>query len=375
MRIAFNAQRLAGQRLGVGRYIEYMLRHWAGLLRDGEDISLFVRQPLEPDLSGLHPRIRPVLLRSRLSGIPWENIHLPGAAAGHDVLFCPAYSGPWRYRGRTVVATHSVNEAVPGLHTWMYRQTYARLFRHCARQATRVIVPSIAIQEAVIAHYGVDAGRVVVIPQGADDAFKPVTDVATLRAVRTRFFGADRPYLLFVGKASARRNIPMLVRAFAELRHTHRIPHGLLLFGPQTEGLPLADLCRELGVATDVVQTDGKVEHHTDLVPIYGAADVFVHPSELEGWSITTVEAMACGTPVIAADRGGLGEITRGHALTLETPSVDALVDAIRRVLSDDQLREDLKRRSRARGLQLGWSAITARTLDVVREVGAGGAD
>jgi glycosyltransferase involved in cell wall biosynthesis len=315
-------------------------------------------------------RIHPVLLESRLSGIPWENVRLRGPAARHDVLFCPAYSGPVNYPGPMVVATHSVNELMPGLHTWTYRQTYARLFRHCARKAERVIVPSAAIHEAVVSHYGVPEERVVVIPQGADDAFQPVTDDAVLRAVRHRYFGADRPYLLFVGKASARRNIPMLVRAFAELRTTHKIPHGLLLFGPQTEGLPLSDLCRELGVADDVVQTDGVVDHHTDLVPIYAAADVFVHPSELEGWSITTVEAMACGTPVVAADRGGLGEIARGYALMMEQPSVEALVSSVGRVLNDDTLRADLRRRSRERGLQLTWSSIARKTLQVIRDVG-----
>jgi glycosyltransferase involved in cell wall biosynthesis len=162
----------------------------------------------------------------------------------------------------------------------------------------------------------------------------------------------------------------MLVRAFAELRRTRMIPHGLLIFGPQADGPPLADLCRELGISDHVVQTDGKVDHHTELVPIYAGADVFVHPSEQEGWSITTVEAMACGTAVVAADRGGLGEVARGHALMIPDPSVDALVQAIGAVLEDDALKADLQRRARERGKELSWSAITRRTLDVVREVG-----
>lgn len=371
LRIAFNGQRLAGQRLGVGRYIEYMLRHWAHLVRPDEEITVYVRRPLEDDLLTLHSQIRPELLASRMSGIPWENLRLRGPASRNDVLFCPAYSGPINYRGRMVVANHSVNEVIPGLHTWTYRQTYARIYRHCARRAERVIVPSVSIRDAMVEHYKVSAERVVVIPQGADDAFQPVTDPAVLRQARERFFGRDRPYLLFVGKCSVRRNIPMLVRAFAELRSTHHIPHGLLLLGPQTEGLSLADLCRELGVTEHVVQTDGKVAHHTDLVPIYSAADVFVHPSEFEGWSITTVEAMACGTPVVAADRGGLAEVARGHAMMIE-PSVDALVDAIKHVLEDDALREDLRHRSRARGQALNWRSMTKRTLDVVRDAATG---
>lgn len=369
LRIAFNGQRLAGQRLGVGRYVEYMLRHWAGQLREEEEVSLFVRRPISDDLDRLSPRIRPVLLASSMSGIPWENVHLRRPAARHDVLFCPAYTAPIGYRGRMVVATHSVNEAQPGASTWLHAQSYARLHRHCARRADAVIVPAEVTRTAVIEHYDVPAERIAVVPQGADDAFQPLADPDLLREVRARYFGRDRPYILFVGKCSVRRNIPNLLRAFAELRRTRRIPHGLLLFGPNQDDLPLTEICRELGIAGDVAQTNGEVAHHVDLVPIYSAADVFVHPSEYEGWSMTTVEAMACGAAVVAADRGGLGEVARGHALMVPEPTVEALADAIGRVLEDVALRQDLRRRARERGKALSWKEMTKRTLDVLRSV------
>jgi glycosyltransferase involved in cell wall biosynthesis len=161
----------------------------------------------------------------------------------------------------------------------------------------------------------------------------------------------------------------MLLRAFAQVKRDAKIPHGLLLFGPNPNNLPLAELCAELGITDDVVQTDGAVDDHSELVPIYNAAEVFVHPSEYEGWSMTTVEAMACGAAVIAANRGGLGEAANGHALMLDAPSVDSLADALRRVLSDDALRTDLKRRAFLRGSALRWQETTQQTLDVLRAV------
>lgn len=372
MQIAFNGQRFAGQRFGVGRYLEYMLRYWRGMLTADEAVSVFLRRPPDADLQALGPRIHPVLLESSMSGIPWENLRLRGPASRHDVLFCPAYTAPIGYRGRLVVATHSVNEVQSAAHSALYRQTYSRLHRHCARIADAVIVPAESTRNEVIEHYGVAPERIAVIAQGADDVFQPIDDPAVLRAAREQFFGADRPYILFVGKGSARRNIPMLVRAFAALRSSRGIPHGLVLFGPNAPDFALDRLCAELGISNDVVQTDGKVARHADLVPIYGAADVFVHPSEFEGWSMTTVEALACGTAVIAADRGGLGEVARGHALMIADPSVDALVDAIGRVLGDDGLRQDLRRRARARGAALRWEMTTGETLEVVRRVAAG---
>lgn len=367
MKIAFNGQRLAGQRFGVGRYVEYLLRHWSNELAGDEELSVYVRQPVEIALEQLSPRIKFILLRSDSSGLVWENLRLGPAAGKHDVLFCPAYTAPVNYRGRLVVATHSVNETEPGAHTWMYRQTYARLHKHCARIADAVIVPGSATRQAVIGRYGVERDRVFVVHQGADDAFQPIADPAILAGARKQFFKTDRPYILFVGKCSDRRNIPMLIRAFALLRKEKAIPHGLVLFGPAQDPDGLRELCRELGVDDDVIQTDGKIEHHHELAPIYAAADVFVHPSENEGWSMTTVEAMACGVAVVAADRGGLGEVARGHALMIRSLSPESLAQAIGNVLDDPDLRKRLQVSGRARGASLRWSEIARQTLDVVR--------
>jgi len=370
MRIAFNGQRLAGQPFGVGRYLEYLLRYWNEQLADDEELSLFLRQPLSDKLERAWPRVRTVVLESNMSGLPWETLRLGPAAGDHDVLFCPAYSAPLGYDGPLVVATHSVNETEPNAHSWMYRQTYARLYKHCARRADAVIVPGERTRKAVEEHYGVPDERLHIVHQGADEAFHPMDDQPELLSkTRKRFFGSDRPYLLFVGKGSPRRNIPMLIEAFARIRKEGPWPHGLLLFGPYKGDVPFEKLCKDLGVEGDVVQTEGIIDKHSDLAPIYAAADIFIHPSENEGWSMTTTEAMAAGTAVIAADRGGLGEVARGHAYMIE-PSVNSLADAIQSVLSDDALRAELRRKARARGEALRWDKIAQQTLDVVRDVG-----
>lgn len=370
MRIAFNAQRLTGQSFGVGRYIEYLIRHWARMLDEADELTILLRSPLAQDLGPLGDNVHLEVLASNLSGIPWENLHLRRVAARHDVLFCPAYTAPIGYRGPLVVATHSVNETEATAHDWRYRQTYARLHRHCARNADAVIVPGAKTRAAVIDAYKVPESKVHIVHQGADDAFHPNIDPVLLSATRARFFGDDRPYILFVGKGSPRRNIPMLIDAFARLRKSGGFPHGLVLFGPYMGEIPLTELCRELGVEADVVQTDGVIDRHSDLAPVYAAADVFVHPSENEGWSMTTVEAMACGVAVIASKRGGLGEVADGHAYMLDPPTVDSLAEALRNVLTDTGLRKDLQYRARERGKALRWDIIARQTLDIVRAAG-----
>jgi Glycosyltransferase len=375
VRIAFNGQRLAGQRLGVGRYIEYMLRYWSEMLGSSDEVTVFLRREIEPAALaylGLSDNITTKVLPPDISGVPWESLRLGPAARGMDVLFCPAYSAPLTL-GKTplVLANHSVNEMQPGAHKWWYNYTYSKLYRHNAMRADMVIAPCETTKSDIVAYYGIPPEKIAVVPQGSDDCFRPMDDPDRLARVRTRFFGANRPFVLFVGKCSTRKNAPMLIRAFARAKREHKLPHGLLLFGPNPDNLPLAELCSELGVTDSVVQVDGKVRDHSDLVEIYNAAEVFVHPSEFEGWSMVTVEALACGTPVIAANRGGLGEITRGHALMLDPPSVDSLADALYRVLSDDELRQSLSEKAAKRGAEFRWSDTSRRTLDVVRAVAA----
>jgi len=371
MRIAFNGQRLAGQRLGVGRYIEYLLRYWSEML-DDDEVSLFLRRPLEDDAReylALSPQIDPTVISPDLPGIAWENLRLRGPASKTDVLFCPAYTAPAAYRHPLVVATHSANEVVPGAHSWRYRQTYVRLYRASARAADAVIVPAEVTKQDVVETLGLREDRTFVVPQGADDAFAPMTDEEQLEAVRRRYFGSNRPYILFVGKCSVRRNIPLLIRAFAKLRHDRKLPHGLLLFGPNVANLPLLDLVRELGLTDDVVQTDGKITDHRELVPIYNAADVFAQPSLYEGWSMTTVEALACGTAVVAANRGGLAEAVAGHGLMLDDVTEDTLADAIELVATNGEVRRDLERKAVERGKSLRWEDTARLTLEVVRLV------
>jgi glycosyltransferase involved in cell wall biosynthesis len=339
------------------------------MLHDDDQVTLFLRQPLDAaslEYLDLPDRIRPVVLRPDMPGIPWENVRLRFPAAAHDVLFCPAYTAPVFYRRPLVVATHSVNEIEHGAHSWRYRQTYARLYRHSANEADAVIVPAETTRRDVERVLGVPAERIHVVPQGADDSFVPMDDAEALAAVRRGFFGEDRPYILFVGKCSVRRNIPLLLEAYARLRR-EGIPHGLVLFGPNVADLPLEQLAADLGVEADVVQTDGVVTDHHDLVPIYNAADVFVHPSLYEGWSMTTVEALACGTAVVAANRGGLADAVAGHGLLLDELTVSSLADAIGSVLRDDDLRRELERKAFERGRTLRWRQTTQQTLDVLR--------
>jgi glycosyltransferase involved in cell wall biosynthesis len=369
MHVGFDGQRLYGQRLGVGRYIEYLLNHWSAQLHANETCTLFLRKQLPPgDPVTLLP-FRTRVLAPALSGILWQNTVLRAAASSTDVLFCPSYSMPLTYRGHCVVAIHSVNELHPGTHPWWYRLTYTPIYRRSARRADRVIVPSQSTKDDIQSQYGIEDDKIDIIPQGADDAFRPIDDARVLRDTRVRFLGADRPYIVFVGKLSQRRNIPTLLRAFARLRAEHDVPHALLLVGPNHVDLPLGKIVSELGLQHDVVQTDGRFASHLEVPPIYNAADMYVNASSYEGFSMTLVEALACGIPVVGVNRSAVKEIAEGAAVLLDELSEETLADAMWTVLSTPSLRADLRRNALQRATRYRWQNCALATLNVLRSV------
>jgi glycosyltransferase involved in cell wall biosynthesis len=370
MIIGFNARRLVGQRLGIGRYIEYITTNWSKMLEPDERVKLFVREPFDTREFGLSDRFEVEHLRPKLHGFVWENALLaPAAKKECDVLFCPNYMLPFTYGRKSVVVIHSANEVWPGTHEWWYRYTYTPTYKSSCRRATRVIVVSESTSEDVQACYGIPAEKIDIVPPGADDVFRPLDDEAALRAARLKWLGADRPFIVWVGKLSQRRNIPILLEAFARLKRSRDIPHALLLFGPNHLGLPLERLTRELGIADDVVQTDGTLERHSDLVPVYNAADAFVSASSYEGFSLTMVEAMACGTPVVAVNRAAQREIVDGAGMLIDDATPELLAEAMGRVLNEPSLAEGMRSRGVERARHFRWENTARETLDVLRKV------
>ena len=372
MNIGVSAWRLAGQRLGIGRYIEYLLKHWTTMLRVDERVAVFVHEPFDRSALNLSDAFSARVIRPRLKNAIWENLLLPRAAAGVDVLFGPSYTLPLTYRGRSVVAIHSVDEVQPGALSRWHQLTYSQKYRLSAQHADKVVVNSRSVGDRVRDIYGIPEEKIEVVWLGADGAFQPIDDEELLKAPRTRYFGYDRPYVLFAGGLSMRRNVPMLIEAFAAVRREHRLPHGLLFVGPNRDNIPVASLAETFGVGDSVVQDDGKFSAHGQLAAIYNAADLYVLPSSSDGFSLTLAEALSCGTPVITVNRAALGEVAHGYALTIDEPELGALADAMRRVLTDGDLSRQLRLKSRERGCQLRWERTAQRTLDVLREVAAG---
>jgi len=178
-----------------------------------------------------------------------------------------------------------------------------------------------------------------------------------------RRYGLEGPFLLSVGSLEPGKNRERLLQAFARLQ-ARGLKHTLVVAGQRAwryEGE--APLARRLGLA-DSVRFLGHVPQ-ADLPALYSAADLFVFPSLYEGFGLPALEAMACGTPVVASNVSALPEVVGDAALQVSPLDVEALADAIERLLRDDRLRADLRERGLERARQFSWEKAARRTAEV----------
>src|SRR5581483_7084223 len=341
MVLGVDASRAVGRRTGVGRYLEHLLSAWSGRDLPFERVRVFSPAPL-PGVALGEP-LRAEVLPSGSAGLRWQATRLRGAARGVDVLFS-SYTLPPGFAGRSVVGNLGIYEGALAIPGWRSR-LHSRHMAWSARRATRVIANSESTKADVVRFYGVAAERIDVVWPGVAPCFRPAgpDEAESLAGAAERWLGRRGPYLLFVGKLSARRNVPALLQALASTRRSH--PElALLLVGPNTTGLPVAELASEHGL-------DGAVRHvdhldHEQLAPLYRGALAFVLPTTHEGFSFTIPEALASGAPVLTVEHAALHEAGLAEAcLVVERPTPEALAAALGRLVDEPALRETLGRR------------------------------
>ena len=291
--------------------------------------------------------------------------------ARSDVLFAPNFVPPPTRARRLVVTVHDLAfRRFPETAPHSTRAWLAHIERTLAR-ADRIIAVSESTRRDLLELYRVEAARVPVIPLGVDrSVFRPQPE-EVVREVRTRF-GIDGPYVLYVGGIEPRKNLPNLVRATAGLRAdvTLVVAGAGVRWNPEGTGLleqALGSLPPE--IRRRVVQT-GYVSE-PQKVALLSGAEALVYPSRYEGFGLPLLEAMACGTPVVASDVGGLSYTVEDGVTGFLVPDRDpkALADRICDILNDEVFRDQLGAQARLVALRYSWQHIADCIVDVYREV------
>ena len=365
MILGVNGIRLVVKRSGVARAIEAILRNLDVLEHPFTDIRVYTPKPLDSDTylpRGAHN----VVLPSRLPFALWEQVTLPRAHGNQGLLLCPSYVSPLFARCPTFLIHHGSYEGYPQAFDWWTLNKARAIYTLSAWTATGVSTVSEYSRQDMKRYYRIAPERVAVVPEGVDtDLFRPLHDPEGMSAWRTSVFGEDVPFITYVGKPTERRNLSALIRAYAQLRRDHGLPHRFLIVGADLPGTsPFRQVIEELGIGP-LVTVIGHATH-AEMVKVYNAASLFIYPSSYEGFGMPVLEAMACGAPVITLDNTAFPEFAGGIAHLLPDARIETLVTGMREVLADSSLRARMAEEGPKRAAGYDWRVVTRKYLDLM---------
>lgn len=281
------------------------------------------------------------------------------------VLFVPSHVVPLLHPRRTVVTVHDLGYLqYPQAHT-----KASRLYLHLStlfsvKAAGRVIAISEATKRDLVKHYGVRPGKISVIHHGRDPIFAPVTDALELEEAAAKY-GVSGSYCIHVGTLQPRKNLGLLVEAWDILRQRMEQPPQLLLAGKRGWLYnSLLESVQNKGLGS-LIRFADYVER-TDMPALYSGAVALTFPSLYEGFGLPPLEAMSCGTPVIASTATSVPEVVGYGGILLDPHSPAAWADAVQRVMSDPGLRAELHRKGLERASGFTWERSARETLRVL---------
>jgi glycosyltransferase involved in cell wall biosynthesis len=349
-RVGFDGRDLLRKRTGVVNNTVNLGRELAAAHRS--EFIVYVDQPRQSDEAP--PKGVPLRTVTAPSAV-WKHAALPLALArdGCQVFHSPTGTLPVWAPCRQVVTIHDLFAAIePRWFTprtgWQMRLTQ----RRAANSADRVIAVSQRTRADLIERYGVPERNISVVYNGVDHTrFRPAEVDAEAVARR---FGVPYPFILCVGSLMPWRNASRLLRAAS------RLNMGLLFVG---RDIWRSDPTQRLSAHNgwDWARFAGYVPD-ADLPALYAAARVFAYPSLYEGFGIPPVEAMACGTPVVASSMGALPEVLGDAALLVDPYDEVALAEALQAAAEDQGT---LRRRGLERAARYRWDVAAQQTWDV----------
>ncbi len=290
--------------------------------------------------------------------------HLPRALDGCAVVHATSHAAVPPVRGgqRLVVTIHDLAfdvspELFPATWRWLYRAGV----RAAVRRAGAIITPSAATARDLHERYAVDPSRVHVIPLASSLAASGGDAAATIAPL-----GVRPPFVLFAGTLEPRKNVERLIRAYRRVA-AGGLPHALVLAGPDGWGVGAIAAEIDAGGAGTVIRL-GRVEP-ADLDALYRAADVVAYPSLYEGFGLPVVEAMARGVPVVTSRVSSIPEVGGDAVVYVDPADEGSIADGLERVLRDEALSADLRRRGPERASGFSWEATARATLDVYRRL------
>lgn len=359
-RIAIDYTAAYEQGAGIGRYVRDLVDTLV-IADETYDYRLFIagigQKPL-PDLAKSNVSWRTTRISPKWFARLWHRASLPfpvEAFTGKVDLFHATdfVLPPTLPQTRTLLTVHDLSFVrVPEAASPSLKAYLDAVVPRSVRRADHVLADSQATKEDLIELYGIQPDKITVLLSGVDPRFKRTSLLLT---TRSKYQIGDRPYILSVGTVQPRKNYGRLIQALARLRADGLDLSLVIIGGKGWLTDPIYETLGQTGMG-EFVRFTGFVDE-ADLPALYSGAACFAFPSLYEGFGLPILEAMACGVPVVTSNLSSLPEVAGDTALMVDPYDLDALADALRRLIEDSALRERLIAGGYERARQFTWTA------------------
>ena len=378
MRIAIDYSAAVNQRAGVGRLVRNQVLALAEFDKVN-DYRLIYARPNRDSLPQFpHARNfarREVGIRERWLTIMWHRARVPLPAdwlsGPVDVYHSPDFVLPPLRHARGILTVHDLAFLMrPECADARLRAYLEEVVPRSVQRADFIIADSENTRNDLVVLLGVHPASIAVVPGGVEERFAPVLDAHQLQRARRHLGVGNAPFVLAIGVLEPRKNLNRLMDAFGALKERAAVPADLKLVLAGGKGWLFDGIFQHHSASPvrDDILMPGFVPDEM-LPAIYSAADVLAFPSLYEGFGLPILEAMACGTPVVASRASCLPEVAEGAALMVEPTNVDELSTALEMLLVDAQLRSRLIDQGRQRASQYTWRVAAERLLGVYERV------
>lgn len=276
-----------------------------------------------------------------------------------EIMHFPHYNVPISYQGRYVVTIHDLTHLIfPEYLGSKLKYKYAKFLLHNAvNRADHIFTVSENTKQDLVRYLGVQENNISITYNAVDDDFR-VKEKKEIVYLYEKFnIPNNQKLILYVGNIKPHKNIETLLKAFKLLNKEDIF---LILTGKEFKNFNIYDKIKELGIENKVIIT-GSIDKE-DLINLYNLADVFVFPSLYEGFGIPPLEAMACGTPVIAANNSSIPEVVGNAAILFNGNNIKELSDDILKILFCENTRKDLIIKGFNRYKYFSWN----KTLSII---------
>lgn len=348
-----------GEKGGIVVYATNLLKNLFAIDKKNEYHLLYAR-PEDRGRFGAFPNVQEALITAP-NKLWWDQVSVPQYARKEklDVIYNPKLSIPLFTRCKTVWVMHGGEHfVIPGVFKWHDRLYFSVANRLYAKKASAIITMTHLGAADIVKYTGADPRKMHVIHESYNELCH-VVDKESLRPIRQKY-GLPERFILFVGGLTPLKNFGNILRAYQKIKNA--IPHKIVLVGFKRwkfnkdlqllEQLKLQDNVKFTGFVPD-----------QEISAFYNLAELFVFPSLYEGFGIPTLEAMACGCPLIASKTGCSPEVVQEAALLVDPYNPDEIADAIRKIFSDAVLRNRLIEQGLTRVKYFSWNKCAKETL------------